>query len=128
MTNDTSIMRLLTYENATFWLDNQCVLFLNSTLDHGNYASFKGFPMGTIPVAYIFPRNIYIFLSRLISLKIDLRCSLLSTWPCLAMQISCYIVNFIIIIILNLCFSFMSGTGCNVLNISLSSPPRTIFI
>ena len=51
MTNDTSIMRLLTYENDTFWLDNQCVLFLNSTLDHGNNASFKGFPVGTIPVA-----------------------------------------------------------------------------
>jgi hypothetical protein len=60
---------------------------------------FKRFPAGTIPVAYIFLRNFYIFLSIFISHRIDSRCSLLSTWPGLAMQL-CYIVKFIIIIII----------------------------
>ena len=50
-------------------------------LTTGDYTSFKRFPAGTIPVAYIFPCNFYIFLARFISLKIDSRCSLLSTWP-----------------------------------------------
>jgi hypothetical protein len=61
-----------------------CLLQRVNIPSDGNYASFKRIPAGTIPVAYIFPRNFYIFLSRFISLNIDSRCSLLSIWPGLA--------------------------------------------
>jgi hypothetical protein len=41
-------------ENAVFWLDNQCVLFFNSTLDNGRLY----LPTGTIPVSNYFPRGL----------------------------------------------------------------------
>ena len=43
---------LVCNENAVFWLDNQCVLFLNSTFDNG----WLYLAAGTIPVSNDFPR------------------------------------------------------------------------
>ena len=94
-----------------------------------NYGfSFLGPTLRQVSDYRLIGASSYIFLSRFTSLKLDSRCSLLSTWPGLAMQIQCYIVNFIIIIIiLNLSvFIFLSGMGCYVLNILLSSRSRTV--
>ena len=85
-----------------------------------------------IPVAQIFSRNFYIFLSRFISLKIDTLQSAVN----MAMFGNANImlcVNLIIfnIIMLNLSvefFSFMYKMGCYVLNILLSFPSRTVFL
>ena len=51
----TFIGSIKTYENAVFWLDNQCVLFLNSTLDNRELYQFQTISRGHYTCGIDFP-------------------------------------------------------------------------